>query len=449
MNETLRQPPSSLEAEQAVIGALLLGAKFDEISSIIESADFFHPNHSVIFSVVGNVIARGSKADLITVSDALEARKELNNIGGIAYLADMAKNTPSVTNAENYARVIKDKATQRKLLAIAREITSTVYGDSPTDEKIAVAQNLALSVDSAKGKEETVDINSALQTFIDEIDDRRQNKKHGGIETGMVDYDKLVKGLKNGHVHVIAGRPGSGKTAFALNIIKNVILQNNPVLMFSLEMPTNELIQRMVSNTGGISLDALDDGNMEPHHWDKLSASVASLRDRPLQTCDIGGLTINRIRTIARFQKKIHGTKLIVIDYIGLIRTPAAKGANRNQELGEVSRQVKEMAKELDLPVIELAQLNRSIETRSDKTPTLSDLRDSGEIEQDADTVTFIYRGQNEENGITEITVAKNRHGKTGRFEMRLNGQFSRFEPTGSNYSQSSDSGKKSWADKY
>jgi len=216
--------------------------------------------------------------------------------------------------------------------------------------------------------------------------------------------------------------------------------------MFSLEMPVMELAQRMVANTSGISLDAIDSGNMDGQ-WDKLSAGVIKLRDKPLKTCDIGGLTINRIRTIARFQKKISGTKLIVIDYIGLIRTPNAKGANRNQELGEVSRQVKEMAKELDLPIILLAQLNRSIETRSDKTPTLSDLRDSGEIEQDADTVTFLYRPASEENGITEITVAKNRHGKTGSFRLALNGQYSRFETT--NQTEYRPQSKETWSDKY
>ena len=445
--DALKKPPASLDAEQAVIGALLLGASFEEIMSVVESTDFYYPQHSTIFSVVGSVIASGSKADLITVSDALDQRKELDNVGGMAYLAELAKNTPSTKNATQYASVVKDRATQRKLLAIAHEIASMVYGDRPTEEKIATAQSLALSVDSTKSRSETVDLNTALGAFLGELDDRHHKKTNGGINTGMPDYERLIKGLKKGHVHVIAGRPGTGKTAFALNIIKNVVLDNNPVLMFSLEMPTMELIQRMISNTGGVALDSLDDGQLEAHEWDKLSASITKLRDKPFTTCDIHGLTINRIRAVARFQKKVNKTKLIVIDYIGLIRTPNAKGANRNQELGEVSRQIKEMAKELEVPVILLAQLNRSIESRGDKTPTLSDLRDSGEIEQDCDSATFLYRKRTEENGITEVTVAKNRHGKTGRFDIVLNGRYSRFEPAANNYSPQ-PTNKKSWMDR-
>jgi replicative DNA helicase len=422
--------PNSLESEQGVIGALILGADFDSIASILSPEDFYQIQHKVIFTACGILVSKGHPVDLLTLSESLEQSKDLSMCGGMGYLADLAKNTPSVTNAPKYAEIVKDRAKQRMILGVGAQIQSLAVGDLQTEEKIAQAQNLALALSGENKDKDTESVCDVVPSILADIEARANNQQVDGLLTGFTYLDLILKGLKGGHVHVIAGRPASGKTTLAINIAENIAMQKNQVLVFSLEMPKKELVKRMIASLGRIDIDAMDNGQLEGK-WDNLSIGVKKLKDMSLSICDKGGMTISRIRTIARFHKKRTDTKLIVIDYIGLIRTPNSKNANRNNELGEVSRQCKELAKELDLPVILLAQLNRSIETRSDKTPTLSDLRDSGEIEQDADTVTFLYRPALDETGVTTVTVAKNRHGKTGQFFLTLQGKYSRFENGG------------------
>jgi replicative DNA helicase len=419
--------PHSPEAEAGVIGGLVCGAEMDTVSEIITADDFYSIVNRIIFTACGMLVSSGIKCDLLTISNRLEQSKELDSIGGIGYLAEIASNTPSISNIGRYAEIVKEKSKLRRILAAGAEIQALAIGDMLLEEKVAQAQNIALSLNSESQESDTAELKEILSVIISDIDKRANGHEVDGLLTGFGYLDKILNGLKGGHVHVMAGRPGSGKTTLAINIAEHIAQQKKPVLVFSLEMPKKELVKRMIASLGRVDIDSIDSGHLEGK-WDKLSLGVTKLKDMPISICDKGGLTISRIRTIARFHKKRADTQLIVIDYIGLVRTPNLKNSNRNNELGEVSRQCKELAKELNVPVILLAQLNRSIETRADKTPTLSDLRDSGEIEQDADTVTFLYRPALDETGSTTVTVAKNRHGKTGQFFLTLLGQYSKFE---------------------
>lgn len=416
----------SIEAERSVIGSLILGADFDLVSNEVTTEDFFQLNHQIIFNAVGFMVGSGLSIDLLTLNEYLERRKEIDSVGGFVYLAELAQSTPSVANSVAYAKIVKEKSILRSLSMASMKIQELAKGELGVDEKIAQAQNLILSVGVESKEADTCEMTEVLRDVVADIQERAEGKAVDGLLTSYKLYDGLLKGLKGGHTHVMAGRPGSGKTTLAINIAERVA-EKVPVLVFSLEMPRKELVRRMIASLGRVPVDAIDDGNLDGK-WDNLSAGVNKLKQLPISICDKGGLSISRIRTIARFHKKAKNTGLIVIDYIGLIRTPNSKNSNRNLELGEVSRQLKEMAKELNIPVIILAQLNRGIENRADKTPTLADLRDSGEIEQDADTVTFLYRPQDAENGETSVTLAKNRHGKTGAFSLVLSGQYSRFD---------------------
>ncbi len=442
--EHMTPPPQSLEAEQGVIGALLLGADFDLVANEIESSDFFHPSHSVIYNAICAMVGSGLKVDILTLDVFLTSRKESDISGGFVYLAELAKNTPSVSNSVPYAKIVKEKSILRRIISTAGKIRELVQSECSVEEKIAQAQNLALSIENRTNEPDTYEIKDIFPEVIADIERRSERKEQDGLLTGYSFMDGMLKGLKGGHTHIIAGRPGTGKTTLAINIGEH-IAQTVPVLIFSLEMPRKELVTRMISSLGRVPIDAIQDGKMDGN-YDKLSIGAAKLKSLKVSICDRGGMTISRIRTIARFNKKIKGTGLIIIDYIGLVRTPNQKNSNRNLELGEVSRQLKEMAKELDIPIIVLAQLNRGIETRNEKTPNLADLRDSGEIEQDADTVTFLYRDK-DSTGETEITIAKNRHGKTGKGQLFLRGEFSKFENIVGDY-QGSQS-KQSLADRY
>ena len=445
----LLPPPHSIEAEQSVIGALILGADFSLAAEIIESKDFFHHAHTVIFTAIGMLVSAGSKIDLLTISDALESKRELENAGGIAYLAELAKNTPSTSNLAAYAEIVRERSNLRRILSAGIQIQQLAMGELPLDQKIAQAQNLTLCLDGEITEKDSQTVAEILPDILADIETRSTGNEIDGLLTGYGYLDKILKGLKGGHVHVVAGRPGAGKTTLAINIVENVAALQKPVLVFSLEMPKKELVKRMIASLGRLDIDSIDNGQLE-NKWQNLTIGVTKLKEMPISICDKGGMSMAKIRTIARFHKKRKDTELILIDYIGLIRTNNTKQQSRNNELGEVSRQCKELAKELNIPIILLAQLNRAIETRADKTPTLSDLRDSGEIEQDADTVTFLYRPTLDESGQTTITVAKNRHGKTGQFFLMLKGEYSRFEAcVNDGYTDQKQASRPSWADNY
>jgi len=449
MTETLNKlktPPQSLEAEQGVIGSLLLGAQFDMVSACVSAEDFYQPQHRLLFAACGVLAGKDVKTDLITVSDCLDASKELEIAGGMAYLAELAKNTPSISNAFAYAQIVRDRAMQRHVISAGQQIAQLGFnGDILTADKIVEAQKIVLALDASDATEEVTNADEPIKALIHKIEERGNKKGYLGELSGFPDLDGFVKGFRSKRVFVLAGRPGSGKSTLATNIIEYVAGNGSPALIFSLEMTTEEVIERMVCSLGRVDGNAIDSGEMD-NQWEKLTAGVHRVKLLPIRFCDKTGLTIGRIRAIARFQKKMHGIKFIVIDHIGLIRTPGKQ--NRNIELGEVSRQIKEMAKELDVDVLEICQLNRAIESRNDKTPNMSDLRDSGEIEQDADFIGIIHRPQEEQGGLTTLTVTKNRGGKLGKMTIVHKGQYSRFESY-SGIDEPHQSNKKSWADKY
>lgn len=445
MQSLLKLPPHSVEAEQGVIGALMIGADFVPVSAEVSSVDFYMPQHKAVFGALGNLFAKGLPADLITVSEWLEQRKELDNVGGLAYLAELAKNTPSISNAVTYARIVKDKSTQRRLLQTAHEIAASVYGEQTTEQKIAFAQSLIMSVDGSMAENET----RRIQDYVDEMiaDMHDPVPADPGFKTGYPDMDKILVGLERGCVHILAARPSTGKTMLALNIVENMANDGASILIFSLEMKAKSLARRVISSMGRFPGMALRNKEMDDH-WDKFASACHRMKNKKIFINETSGMGIEKIKSIARFQKKVNNIDVIFIDYLGLIKREKSNKST-SDEVGHISNEIKNMAKELNVAVVLLCQLNRGIENRSEKMPSMSDLRSSGDIEQDAETITFLYRPVASKDGVTTVTIAKNRDGETGQCSLVLKGAISRFESCASYDHTPSDTGKKSWADKY
>jgi replicative DNA helicase len=441
---TLKTPPNSIEAEQGVLGSLLLGFPFDEVSAVLHGDDFYQPQHRLIFIAVGNLAAQGSKADIITVSERLDAKNRLSEAGGLAYLAELAKNTPSVSNAIQYAKIIRERALQRNLISVAQNIASSAWEAGNITDKIASAQSVIMSLDDSGRDIEVKSIQDVAKGIIEELDS--PDKIDQGFLTGFPDIDKLMIGLERGGVHILAARPSNGKSALAINFVENMALAGVSVLVFSLEMTAKSLGRRLFASMGRISNYALRKKEMDGQ-WDKMLNAASRMKNMKVFISETSGLGIDKIKSISRFQKKINHTDVIVIDFLQLIKR-AGSNKSTSDEIGLISNEIKNMAKELNVAVILLSQLNRGIESRTDKQPVLSDLRSSGDIEQDAETVMFLYRPLLSEDGVTTVTVAKNRDGETGQCSLVLKGQYSRFEST--SYQPSNQpSDKKSWADKY
>ena len=420
----IKEPPFSLEAEQGVIGALLLGAEFDSVLMVISSSDFYNHAHKILFSAIGNLVAKNKSIDFITVSDFLESRKELDDVGGLAYIADLAKNTPGISNIIQYAHIIKDRSRKRKLLVSANGIANSVFEDGSAEDKIAAAQSAMMSIDSNGSVPDVLSIQEITASIILELDDPLGAVP--GFMTGFEDLDKILGGLEKGCVHIIAARPGVGKTALALNIATNLAQDGVSILAFSLEMTAKSFGRRIMSSLGGIPNYNIRSRQINDH-VEQLTTAAVKIKPMKIFISETSGLGINKIQSISRFQKKVNKTEVIVIDFLQLIKREKSNKST-SDEIGEISNAIKNMAKELDVAIILLSQLNRGIESRTDKQPALSDLRSSGDIEQDAETITFLYRPIMEKSGATTVSVAKNRDGETGQCTLILNGKYSRFE---------------------
>lgn len=447
VQETLNNfkvPPQSLEAEQAVLGGLMLNNDaFDNVAETLQQGDFYHPQHRLIFTEMCKLVEANKPLDLITVSESLTALQELDNAGGLAYLAELAKNTPGASNIEAYANIVRERATLRQIINVSGEITDAGFNTEgrDSDELLAIAEQKLTNITEGRPQEGGFDdVNALLKGAVDRIDELYHSDSDiTGLTSGFKDLDAMTSGWQNSDLIIVAARPSMGKTSFAMNVVENALLQTNdknkdkPMLVFSLEMPAESLILRMLSSIGKIDQTRVRNGKLEQGDWDKLSAAVTKLRDKPLFIDDSSGLTPAEMRGRVRRHFREHGEiGLIMIDYLQLMRV-AGSADGRTAEISEISRSLKAIAREFNCPVIALSQLNRSLEQRPNKRPINSDLRESGAIEQDADVILFIYRDEvyNEESpdkGSAEIIIGKQRNGPIGTCRLSFQGKFTRFD---------------------
>ncbi|PCH55713.1 MAG: replicative DNA helicase, partial [Legionellales bacterium] len=422
----LKIPPHSLEAEQAVLGGLLLdNAAWDRIATVVSEHDFYRQDHQLIFCALATLGQQNKPLDIITVSEFLEQQGSIDAAGGLAYLGKLAKNTPSAANIKAYAEIVRERSVLRKLVTVGGEIADAAF--APKGREVAdlldeAEQKVFAIADGGRGAEtgpqKIADILASTVTKIEKLFE--SGNAITGLETGFTDFDKMTTGLQPSDLVIIAGRPSMGKTTFAMNIAEYAAMRNDaalkPVLMFSLEMPADALAMRLLSSLSRVEQQHIRTGQLGETDWASLTSAIGLLSTKKLFIDDSGTLTPMELRAKARRVSREHnGLSLIVIDYLQLMHVPG-RGDNRVLEISEISRNLKSLARELNVPIIALSQLNRSLEQRTDKRPVMSDLRESGAIEQDADLIAFIYRDEvynkeSDDKGIAEIIIAKQRNG--------------------------------------
>ncbi|MEQ1776150.1 MAG: replicative DNA helicase [Burkholderiales bacterium] len=443
--ESLRLPPQSIEAEQSVLGGLLLdNTAWDRVSDIVSENEFYRADHRLIFQHIILLIENGKPADVLTVAESLERSAKLEEAGGQAYLGSLALNTPSAANIRRYAEIVRERAIMRQLAAAGTEIADAAYSPAGRDAAAMIdeaeAKIFQIAEVGAKAKQGFVKIDPLLTETVERIDMlySRENKDDViGLATGYVDLDRMTSGLQPGELIIIAARPSMGKTALAMNIVEHVTLNlKKTAAVFSMEMSGSQLALRMIGSVGRVDQHKLRSGTFEESEWPKLVDAVGKLNDSQIHIDDTAGLNALEVRTRARrLHRETGGLSLIVVDYLQLMSgSSSGREENRATEVAEISRGLKSLAKELKVPVVALSQLNRSVESRVDKRPMMSDLRESGAIEQDADLIMFIYRDEvynptNEASkGKAEIIVAKQRNGPTGPVTLTFLGRHTRFE---------------------
>ncbi|ADV33440.1 replicative DNA helicase [Candidatus Blochmanniella vafra str. BVAF] len=434
--------PYSLEAEQSVLGSLMLdNEQWEYISTQITSNDFYNPAHRIIFSEIQRLLEINKPIDLITLSESLEIRGKLELVGGFGYLAELSKNVPSVSNIHEYAHIIKERSITRSVITTAHRIADAGYNTKGrnSDELLDFVESLVFEIAHHKhhDNKHLKSIDYILSDAVSYIEKSCRNARFGitGISSGYRDLDKKTDGLHQSDLIVIAARPSMGKTAFAMNLCEHVAMNEiKPVLIFSLEMPGDQIVMRMLSSLSRVDYMNIRTGKL--NHEDRIrivSTIELLLEKRNIYIDDSSYLTPSDVRSRSRRLFKEHdGLSLIMIDYLQLMRVPSLSN-NRTLEISEVSRSLKSLAKELKVPVIAISQLNRSLEQRVDKHPINSDLRESGAIEQDADLILFIYRDElyhenSDMKGIAEIILGKQRNGPVGTIRLIFNGQWARFD---------------------
>lgn len=430
-----RIPPQNIEAEQAVLGAVLLDKEaLITVSDILHPDDFYRVSHQKIYNSMLNISDMGEPVDLVTLTADLQGQKILEEVGGIVYLTDLVNAVPTAANVEYYAKIVEEKSIVRRLIRVTTEIASTGYtGNEDVSELISSAEKGILEISNKKLSRGFVPIKDIVSEALEQINILYANSGEiSGVESGYVDLDRMTTGFQNSDLIIIASRPSVGKTALALNIAQNVGCRGKlPVAVFSLEMAGRQLVQRMISSEGNIDGHRIRTGALDQQDWLKLSVAMSSLSEAPIYIDDTPGINIFDIRSKARRLKVEKGLSLIIIDYLQLINI-RGKMDNRQQEISEISRQLKSIARELDVPVIALSQLSRAVEQRQDKRPMLSDIRESGSIEQDADLVAFLYREdyydpETENKNIVEVILAKHRNGPTGKAELLFMKNYNKF----------------------
>ncbi|MCD8548042.1 MAG: replicative DNA helicase [Aeromonadaceae bacterium] len=440
--EQLKLPPHSFEAEQSVLGGLLLDNQaWDRVAERVVEQDFYSRPHRLIFAAMTRLAERGHPLDLITLQETLENHEQLAEVGGFAYLVEIAKNTPSAANIAAYADIVRERAVVREMISVAHEIAEA--GFDPQGRNAADLLDLAeskvfkIAEQRANESEGPQSLRVVLEKTVDKIEELFRQPHNGvtGVSSGYTDLDKMTAGFQSSDLIIVAARPSMGKTTFAMNLCEHAALTSDkPVLIFSLEMPSEQIIMRMLASLGRIEQNRVRTGQLDDDDWGRLSSTMGMLLERgKMYIDDSSGLTPTEVRSRARRVAREHGgLSMIMIDYLQLMRVPALS-ENRTLEIAEISRSLKALAKELQVPVIALSQLNRSLEQRADKRPVNSDLRESGSIEQDADLIMFIYRDEvyhddSPDKGIAEIIIGKQRNGPIGRVRLTFQGQFSRFD---------------------
>ena len=441
--DQLRTPPHSVEAEQSVLGGLLLdNPAWDRIGDLIADSDFYRDEHRRIYRQIVRLLETGKPADAVTVAEALDIAGEAERTGGLAYLGELANNTPSAANIRRYAEIVRERAILRQLIGVANDIAGSALNPMGRDAKAlldeAETRIFEIAEKGARATDGFVHINPLLAQVINrvqELHDRENPSDITGVSTGFYDLDQKTSGLQEGDLIIVAGRPSMGKTAFALNIAEHVATHSGlPVGIFSMEMGGNQLALRMMTSIGRLDAQRVRTGKLNDEEWDRLSCALGKLHEAPLYIDESGGLNPvdlrARARRLARQCEKKLG--LIVIDYIQLMNA-SRQNDNRVTEVSEISRSIKALAKELRVPIIALSQLSRKVEERTDKRPMMSDLRESGAIEQDADVILMLYRDEyykpeTPDKGIAEVIIGKQRNGPTGTVRLTFLGQYTRFE---------------------
>ena len=440
--DAIKLPPHSVEAEQSVLGGLLLeNHAWERIADLITEQDFYRHDHRLIYRHITRLLDASKPADVVTVSESLESSKELTTVGGLAYLGALAQNTPSAANIRRYAEIVRDRAILRGLVEVGTSIADSAYSPMgrSASELLDQAEGKVFEIAEAgsRGKQGFLEIQPLLTQVVERIDmlfQRDNPSDITGIPTGFTDLDQKTSGLQPGDLVIVAGRPSMGKTAFSLNIAEHVALESGlPVAVFSMEMSGTQLVMRMMGSVGKLDQHKVRTGRLQDDDWQRLTYAVGKLNDAPLYIDESAALTALELRARARrLHRQCGKLGLIVIDYIQLM-SATRQGENRATEISEISRSLKALAKELDVPVIALSQLNRSLEQRPNKRPVMSDLRESGAIEQDADVILFIYRDEvynpeTPEKGISEIIIGKQRNGPIGTVRLAFLGEYTRFE---------------------
>lgn len=438
-SDTVKVPPHSVEAEQSVLGGLMLDNRaWDLIADRVQEVDFYRHDHRLIYRVMARLSEQNKPLDVLTVSESLREIRELDNAGGEVYLFELANNTPSVANIAAYADIVRERSVLRQLIATANDIASSAFNpDGRSSIELLDAAERQVFAISEQGTRVggPVNIKEFLAKTMDRIDTLFQSDNPiTGIPTGYHDFDEMTSGLQSSDLVIIAGRPSMGKTVLAMNIAEHVVLKSKlPVLVFSMEMPGEAIVMRLLSSLCRIDQLKIRTGKLDDEDWPRISSTVSMLSEAPLYIDDTPALSPAELRARARRMMKDHGgLGLIVVDYLQLMQI-AGHSENRTAEISEISRALKSLAKELKVPVIALSQLNRSLEQRADKRPVMSDLRESGAIEQDADLVVFIYRDEvyndnSPDKGIAEIIIGKQRNGPIGKIRLTFLGQYTSFE---------------------
>ncbi|MGI6127520.1 MAG: replicative DNA helicase [Planifilum sp.] len=429
-----RLPPHNLDAEQAVLGAILMDSQvLTLVAERLRPEDFYRQGHQRLFQAMLDVAERGEPVDLVTVAAELQKSKQLEEVGGVSYLTELADSVPTSAHADHYARIVEEKAILRRLIRTATQIAASGYtGGDDVAEILDDAERKILDISQRRIRKAFLPIRDILMDTYERIEQMHENQGElTGIPTGFPDLDRMTSGLQRSDLIILAARPSMGKTAFALNLAQNVAIHaGETVAIFNMEMPAIQMVQRMLSAEGNIDAQVFRTGNLDEEDWEKLTMAIGTLAEVPIFIDDTPGLTVFDIRAKLRRLQAEHGLGLVVIDYLQLIR--GRGGESRQQEISEISRSLKLLARELDVPVIALSQLSRAVEQRQDKRPMLSDLRESGSIEQDADIVAFLYRDdyydeESERKNIMEVIIGKHRNGPVGKVELLFLKNYNKF----------------------
>jgi len=437
--QSYRLPPQSIEAEQSLLGGLMLdNALVDEVAAVVNAEDFYRKVHATIFRAIYSLCEENQPADVITVSEWLENIGELSAVGGLSYLGALAQNTPNTSHITAYAKIVRERSLLRRLISAANEIVGTSYqpeGRSP-NEVLDHAEQLIFEISQTDNRRTGgfVPIKGLLKQTIDHVEHLYHTKqKVTGVATGFNDLDDMMSGLQRSDLIIVAGRPSMGKTALAMNFVEHAAIDLNlPVAIFSMEMPGSQLSMRLLASLSRVNAQRLRTGHLHDDDWPRLTSTLGMLADKPIFIDDTPAMSPLELRSRARRLAREHGLGLIVVDYLQLMQAQEPH-ETRATEISNITRSLKILAKELKVPLVALSQLNRSLESRTDKRPVMSDLRESGAIEQDADVILFIYRDEvyNEDSrdkGIAEVIIGKQRNGPVGKVRMTFLGEYTRFE---------------------